>query len=274
MTDIITAVMWIAGSAFALLAAVGVLRMPDVFTRMQASTKASTLGLGCLLIGAALQLGDFGVGDSTGEYRRVHPAHHPVSAHVIARAAISRRSAAVGGHGARRTQRQCGSPARERISESTADAARLALRHGCFGYAEGVSTDEILTSAGTAIDWLERMAGDWRLLDTLPHSRASTPASGDRRAVDRGSSRQPKTAEDRESGRVRQEEAILNETGIRARRRRPVVTTPNVFPPPVEQARAAGRRGAIGRSGVLRLQGAVLAGPRTSTINSAPTAPR
>ena len=59
MTDILTAVVWLAGSAFALLAAVGVLRMPDVFTRMQASTKASTLGLGCLLIGAALQMGDF-----------------------------------------------------------------------------------------------------------------------------------------------------------------------------------------------------------------------
>ena len=60
MTDIVTAIVWLVGSAFALLAAVGVLRMPDVFTRMQASTKASTLGLGCLLIGTALQLGDFG----------------------------------------------------------------------------------------------------------------------------------------------------------------------------------------------------------------------
>src|SRR5688572_33090324 len=59
MTDIVTAIVWLAGSAFALLAAIGVLRMPDVFTRMQASTKASTLGLACLLIGAALQLGDF-----------------------------------------------------------------------------------------------------------------------------------------------------------------------------------------------------------------------
>ena len=34
MTDIVTAVVWLAGSAFALLAAVGILRMPDVFTRM------------------------------------------------------------------------------------------------------------------------------------------------------------------------------------------------------------------------------------------------
>ena len=54
MTDFVTAIVWLVGSAFALLAAVGVLRMPDVFTRMQASTKASTLGLACLLIGAAV----------------------------------------------------------------------------------------------------------------------------------------------------------------------------------------------------------------------------
>jgi len=32
----------LAGATLALLAGVGILRMPDVFTRMQASTKAST----------------------------------------------------------------------------------------------------------------------------------------------------------------------------------------------------------------------------------------
>ena len=51
MIDIVTAIFWLAGAAFALLAAIGVLRMPDVFTRMQAATKASTLGVGCLLAG-------------------------------------------------------------------------------------------------------------------------------------------------------------------------------------------------------------------------------
>ena len=45
--------LFIVGSTLALLAGIGVLRMPDVFTRMQASTKASTLGLGCLLAGLA-----------------------------------------------------------------------------------------------------------------------------------------------------------------------------------------------------------------------------
>jgi multicomponent Na+:H+ antiporter subunit G len=86
MTDTLTAVLWVAGSAFALLAAVGVLRMPDVFTRMQASTKASTLGLGCLLIGAALQLGDFGSFIRIASIGAFILLTTSVAAHVIARA--------------------------------------------------------------------------------------------------------------------------------------------------------------------------------------------
>src|SRR5688572_16254578 len=87
MTDSLTAFLWIAGPAFALLAAVGVLRMPDVFTRMQASTKASTLGLGCLLLGAALQLGDFGSFIRAASIGAFILLTTSVAAHVIARAA-------------------------------------------------------------------------------------------------------------------------------------------------------------------------------------------
>jgi multicomponent Na+:H+ antiporter subunit G len=86
MIDVLTSLMWIVGSLFALLAAAGVLRMPDVFTRMQASTKASTLGLGCLLAGAALQFGDAASAVlllSIGAFLLLTT---PVSAHVIARA--------------------------------------------------------------------------------------------------------------------------------------------------------------------------------------------
>ena len=87
MMDVITAILWLAGSAFALLAAVGVLRMPDVFTRMQASTKASTLGLGCLLLGAALQLGDFASFIRVASIGAFIFLTTPVAALVIARAA-------------------------------------------------------------------------------------------------------------------------------------------------------------------------------------------
>ena len=87
MTDVATGILWMVGSSFAFLAALGVLRMPDVFTRMQASTKASTLGLACLLIGAGLQLADLGSIIrllSIGAFTLVTT---PVSAHLIARAA-------------------------------------------------------------------------------------------------------------------------------------------------------------------------------------------
>jgi multicomponent Na+:H+ antiporter subunit G len=86
MTDIVTAAAWLAGSAFSLLAAVGVLRMPDVFTRMQASTKASTLGLGLLLIGTALQMGDLASFIRTASIGAFVLLTTPVSGLVIARA--------------------------------------------------------------------------------------------------------------------------------------------------------------------------------------------
>ena len=86
MIDILTAVLWLLGSVFALLAALGLLRMPDVFTRMQASTKASTLGLGCLLLGAALQLGDLASWIRAGSIGAFILLTTSVSAHVIARA--------------------------------------------------------------------------------------------------------------------------------------------------------------------------------------------
>lgn len=41
------------GSFFLMVAAIGLLRMPDLYTRMHAATKAPTLGVSLLLIGAA-----------------------------------------------------------------------------------------------------------------------------------------------------------------------------------------------------------------------------
>ncbi len=46
--------MTLAGSIFLLLGALGLLRMPDVYNRMQAGTKATTLGSMLFLIGLSL----------------------------------------------------------------------------------------------------------------------------------------------------------------------------------------------------------------------------
>lgn len=51
---VVAYVLVMLGAGLMLLAAVGVLRLPDVFSRMHAGTKAASLGLACILAGAAL----------------------------------------------------------------------------------------------------------------------------------------------------------------------------------------------------------------------------
>lgn len=44
----------IFGTAFCLLAAMGLIRMPDFYSRLQAITKATTLGAGCVMLAVAV----------------------------------------------------------------------------------------------------------------------------------------------------------------------------------------------------------------------------
>jgi multicomponent Na+:H+ antiporter subunit G len=87
MTEWISGALFLMGATLCLLAAVGLLRMPDVFTRMQSATKASTLGMSCLLAGLAIRHPDLTVvikAISIGAFTMLTAA---VAAHVIARAA-------------------------------------------------------------------------------------------------------------------------------------------------------------------------------------------
>jgi multicomponent Na+:H+ antiporter subunit G len=89
MTEILGSLVVLAGAVFLFAAGLGVLRMPDSYNRIQAGTKASTLGTILVLAGLAIY----------------HPGWagkllilvffvlvtNPVSSHALARAAHRRR---------------------------------------------------------------------------------------------------------------------------------------------------------------------------------------
>jgi multicomponent Na+:H+ antiporter subunit G len=78
---------WLLGATFCLLAAIGLLRMPDLFTRMQAGSKASTLGMAFLLAGTALDMADGSVLARAVTIAAFIMLTTPVAAHAVARAA-------------------------------------------------------------------------------------------------------------------------------------------------------------------------------------------
>lgn len=87
VADVLAACALLAGVALTLLAAVGVLRFPDVLTRMHAATKPQTLGMLLVLVALALRLRDpavIGMLAAVGLFQLVTA---PVSAHMVGRSA-------------------------------------------------------------------------------------------------------------------------------------------------------------------------------------------
>jgi multicomponent Na+:H+ antiporter subunit G len=56
--EIVASVLMVPGTVLVLVAAVGVYRLPDVFARLHAATKAATLGFALIAVGGAVALGD------------------------------------------------------------------------------------------------------------------------------------------------------------------------------------------------------------------------
>jgi len=52
--ETLAGVLLLAGAAFSLISAIGVLRMPDVLIRMHSSAKAGTVGAGLILLAVAV----------------------------------------------------------------------------------------------------------------------------------------------------------------------------------------------------------------------------
>ena len=87
-TDILSWLLLVAGGFFFLVGAIGLNRMPDVFTRMHAVSVGDTLGTGFLIAGMALQAGPTLVAVKLFLILLVIWFTGPVATHALARAAL------------------------------------------------------------------------------------------------------------------------------------------------------------------------------------------
>lgn len=86
MIDYLVGVLMVLGSIFCLVAAVGVVRLPDALTRMHAATKAGTLGTGLLIVAEALFYRQLGISLRAALVIALLLLTAPVAAHLIGRA--------------------------------------------------------------------------------------------------------------------------------------------------------------------------------------------
>jgi multicomponent Na+:H+ antiporter subunit G len=87
MSDIVISVLLLTGASFLLLASIGLVRMPDLYTRIQTSAKGSTLGVGFVVLALAAYFNDFSVTVRALLVSAFLILTAPVSGHVIGRAA-------------------------------------------------------------------------------------------------------------------------------------------------------------------------------------------
>ncbi len=85
MAELIGSITILIGAVFLFSAGLGMLRMPDAFTRIQAGTKASTLGNTLVLVGIAFYHPDWGLKLLIIAYFVLMT--NPISSHALARAA-------------------------------------------------------------------------------------------------------------------------------------------------------------------------------------------
>lgn len=87
MGEAITGTLVLVGAALMLIASIGVVRMPDLFTRMQATTKAATLGAGLVILGTAVHFSTFSVTTRAVAAIAFVLLTAPIAAHLLGRAA-------------------------------------------------------------------------------------------------------------------------------------------------------------------------------------------
>jgi multicomponent Na+:H+ antiporter subunit G len=87
--SLLSAVFLLAGALFSFIASLGLLRLPDLFSRMHAASKAGTAGSGLVLIAAALHAGAWDVWVKCIAVIVFFVLTTPLSAHLLAKAALA-----------------------------------------------------------------------------------------------------------------------------------------------------------------------------------------
>ena len=86
MIEVIKGTLIIVGALFMLLASLGILRLPDLLTRMHATTKAAALGVILVMLAVAMHFAEVGVVARAFAIITFILMTAPVAAHVIGRA--------------------------------------------------------------------------------------------------------------------------------------------------------------------------------------------
>lgn len=87
LIDIVTGLIILLGSVFTLVAALGILRFPDLYSRSHAASKAGTLGSGLLLMALAIYSADLAIVARAFAAFLFLLLTAPIAAHLLARAA-------------------------------------------------------------------------------------------------------------------------------------------------------------------------------------------
>lgn len=90
LIEALTALLILVGATFALIGSIGLARLPDFFTRLHGPTKATTLGVGSIVVAALVHSS---ARSGTLSLREIAVSLFlfitaPVSAHLLAKAAL------------------------------------------------------------------------------------------------------------------------------------------------------------------------------------------
>ncbi len=86
LTEILISLLVLLGALFMLVAALGVLRMPDLTMRLHATTKAGVLGVGLIMLGLVIYFMNLGVSARALAIVGFTMLTSPIAAHVMGRA--------------------------------------------------------------------------------------------------------------------------------------------------------------------------------------------